>query len=185
MSEIRVASRYAKSVIDLAEEKGILEAVHDDMLLFQNTCDNSMELKLMLRNPIINHDVKLKVLRLIFSGKVNQLTLAFFEILTKKKRESSLYAIAKAFHYQYNEKMLVESALVTTPFELTEELRQRFREEAARISGKKVELKEKVNPELIGGFILQVRDRQIDTSIGSRLKELKVKFSENPYIREF
>jgi F-type H+-transporting ATPase subunit delta len=185
MSEIRVASRYAKSVIDLAEEKGILESVYQDMLLFQNTCDNSMELRLMLRNPIINHSVKLSVLRRVFEGKVNPLTLAFFEILTKKHRESSLYAIAKEFHYQYNEKMLIESAIITTPFELTEELRQRFKEEASRISGKKVELKEKINPELIGGFILQVRDRQVDTSIGSRLKELRIKFSENPYIREF
>ncbi len=168
MSEIKVASRYAKSLIELAEEKDILHLVHDDIQLFQNTCDG-----------------RLKVLRRIFADKVNKMTIAFFEILTKKQREDLLYVIAKEFHAQYNEKMHIESAMVITPFPLTDELRTSLREEAERISGKKVELKEKVDAELIGGFILQIRDRQIDTSISSRLKELRVKFSENPYVREF
>ena len=185
MSEIKVASRYAKSLIELAEEKDILHLVHDDIQLFQNTCDGSMDLKLMLKNPIISREAKLKVLRRIFADKVNKMTIAFFEILTKKQREDLLYVIAKEFHAQYNEKMHIESAMVITPFPLTDELRTSLREEAERISGKKVELKEKVDAELIGGFILQIRDRQIDTSISSRLKELRVKFSENPYVREF
>jgi len=185
MSEIRVASRYAKSLIELAEERGVLHEVHEDIQLFQHTCEGSMDLKLMLKNPIISREAKLKVLRRIFESRVNKLTIAFFEILTKKQREGLLYGIAKEFHAQYNDKMQIESALVTTPFELTEELRAALKAEAEKIAGKKVELKEKVNPELIGGFILQIRDRQIDTSINSRLKELRVKFSENPYIREF
>lgn len=185
MSEIRVASRYAKSLIELAEEKGILNEVHENIMLFQNTCDTSMDLKLMLKNPIISREAKLNVLRRIFESKVNKLTLSFFEILTRKQREDLLYVIAKEFHAQYNEKMQIESALVTTSFELTAELRAALQAEAEKIAGKKVDLKEKVDPELIGGFILQVRDRQIDVSISSRLKELRVKFSENPYIREF
>jgi F-type H+-transporting ATPase subunit delta len=185
MSEIKVAARYAKSLIELAEEKGVLNEINDDIQLFQHTCEGSMDLKLMLRNPIISREAKLNVLRRIFEGRVNRITLAFFEILTKKQRESLLYVIAKEFHAQYNEKMQIESAVVTTPFELTEELRTALREEAERIAGRRVELKEKINPELIGGFVLQVRDRQIDTSIHSRLVELRVKFSENPYIREF
>jgi F-type H+-transporting ATPase subunit delta len=185
MSEIRVASRYAKSLLELAEEKGVLEEVHNDMQLFSNTCDNSRELKLMLRNPIIGHDVKLKALRRIFSDKFHPMTLSFFEILTKKQRENLLAVIAKEFHKQYNVLMKIESALVTTPFELTEDLRASFRKAVEEISGKQVELKEKVNPELIGGFVLQINDRQIDTSISSRLKELRIKFSENPYVKEF
>ncbi|TAH20737.1 MAG: ATP synthase F1 subunit delta [Cytophagales bacterium] len=185
MSEIRVASRYAKSLIELADEKGVLDEVHENILLLQDTCDGSVDLRLMLKNPIISREAKLNVLRRIFEGKINKLTLSFFEILTKKQREDLLYVIAKEFHAQYNEKMQIESALVTTPFELTAELRAALQAEAEKIAGKKVDLKEKVNPELIGGFILQVRDRQIDTSINSRLKELRVKFSENPYIREF
>jgi F-type H+-transporting ATPase subunit delta len=185
MSEIRVASRYAKSLLELAEEKGVLEQVHEDMLLFTNTCDNARSLKLMLRNPIINHDVKLKALRRLFTDKVNQITLAFFEILTRKHRENLLEVIAKDFHRQYNVKMSIDNALVTTPFELTDELRASFKKAVKEISGREVELKEIVNPELIGGFILQINDKQVDTSISSRLKELRVKFSENPYIREF
>jgi F-type H+-transporting ATPase subunit delta len=185
MSEIRVASRYAKSLLELAEEKGALETVHNNMQLFSNTCDNSRELKLMLRNPIINHEVKLKALRRLFSDKFHTITLSFFEILTKKQRENLLDVIAKEFHKQYNALMKIENALVTTPFELTEDLRASFRKVVEEISGKQVELKEKINPELIGGFVLQINDKQIDTSISSRLNELRMKFAENPYIKEF
>ncbi|MCU0389530.1 MAG: ATP synthase F1 subunit delta [Thermoflexibacter sp.] len=185
MSEIRVATRYAKSLIELAEEKGVLESINNDMLLFTNTCDKARDLKLMLRNPIINRDAKLKSLNRIFANHFNQITLAFFDILVKKHRESILDVIAKEFHRQYNEKMHIENAVITTPFVLTDELRNSFMAAVEELSGRKVELKEKINPELIGGFVLQINDKQIDTSISSRLKELRVKFSENPYIREF
>lgn len=185
MSEIRVAARYAKSLLELAEEKGILDTINSDMLLFSNTCDSARDLKLMLKNPIISRDVKLKSLNLIFANQFNKMTLAFLDILVKKHRESILDVIAKEFHRQYNEKMKIENALVTTPFVLTDDLRASFQKAVEEISGKKVELKEKVNPDLIGGFVLKINDKQIDTSISTRLKELRVKFSENPYIREF
>jgi F-type H+-transporting ATPase subunit delta len=48
-----------------------------------------------------------------------------------------------------------------------------------------VELEERVDKDLIGGFVLNVGDRQVDASVRSRLKALKLKFSENPYIKEF
>ena len=185
MSEIRVAARYAKSLLELAEEKGVLDAVHNDMQLFSNTCENARDLKLMLKNPIINRDVKLKSLKRIFADRFSQITFAFFDILVKKQRESILDVIAKEFHRQYNEKMKIENAFITTPFALTDELRASFLKAVEELSGKRVELKEKINPELIGGFVLQINDKQIDTSISTRLKELRVKFSENPYIREF
>jgi F-type H+-transporting ATPase subunit delta len=185
MSEIRVAARYAKSLLELAEEKGVLDAVHSDMQLFSMTCENARDLRLMLKNPIINREIKLKSLNRIFANQFNQMTFAFFDILVKKHREAILEAIAKEFHRQYNEKMKIENALITTPFALTDDLRASFLKAVEALSSKKVELKEKVNPDLIGGFILQINDKQIDTSISSKLKELRVKFSENPYIREF
>ena len=185
MSEIRVAARYAKSLLELSEEKGVLDTVHSDMQLFSNTCEQARDLRLMLRNPILSRDIKLKSLNRIFANQFNKITFAFFDILVKKQRESILESIAKEFHRQYNEKMQIENALITTPFALTDELRASFLRAVEEISGKKVELKEKINPDLIGGFVLQINDKQIDTSISSRLNELRVKFSENPYIREF
>ena len=185
MSEYRIASRYAKSLLDLADEKGALEDVNKDMLMFSQLADENRELTLMLKSPIITHDKKLNILNQLFSGKVNDLTLAIFQILTRKHREGYLPAIAKEFYHQYNVKKGIEEATVTTTFALNDTLREEFETVVKKISGKKVALSEKVDEELIGGFVLKIGDRQIDDSVSARLRALKVKFSKNPYVKEF
>jgi F-type H+-transporting ATPase subunit delta len=182
MSDYRVASRYAKSLIDLASEKGILEEVHNDMLLFSKTCKVSREFELILKNPIINHAKKLSILRAIFGGKVNALSMAIFEITTRKNREAILSSMAASFHDQYNKMKNVEVANITTAIPLEATYRTEIENYLAKTSGKKVEIVEKVDADLIGGYILRVEDRQIDNSIKARLQELKQKFSDNPYI---
>ena len=94
--------QYAKSLLMLAQEQKSLDAVHDDMVLFSKTCEESRELKLILENPIVSHGKKLDILNGIFGGKVNDLTIAIFNIITRKNREAILYSISKEFHFQYN-----------------------------------------------------------------------------------
>ncbi len=185
MSDIRINSRYAKSLLGLAEEKGVLEEVHQDMLLFSKTIGENRDFSNMLKNPIIKHDKKLKILKAIFSGKVHPMTISIFEIISRKNRESFLAGIADEFHSQYNVNKRIEEAKVTTTFPITPELRAQFRQIVERISGKSVELTEVVDEDIIGGFILQIDDRQIDDSINTKLKELRSKFSKNPYIKEY
>lgn len=184
MSEYRVAYRYAKSLIDLSVEKGILEEVHQDMQLFDRVVSGNRDFYLMLRNPIINHGKKLSVLTALFSGKVNNLTEEFFKIITRKGRESYLPGIAREFHVQYNAKMGIAKAMVTTTFPLTDDLRQQFTKIVKDISGKEVELTESVDESLLGGFLLRIGDRQIDETISSKLKKLKKEFSNNSYVKE-
>ena len=185
MSEYRIASRYAKSLLDLADEKGVLEDVNKDMLMFSGLASENRDLVLMLKSPVVAHDKKLAVLNKVFTGKVNELTLAIFQILTKKHREAYLPAIATEFHHQYNVRKGIEEATVTTTFALDAALRKEFEGIVAKISGKKVELTEKVDENIIGGFVLKIGDRQIDDSLSSKLSALKLKFSQNPYVKEF
>jgi F-type H+-transporting ATPase subunit delta len=185
MSEFRVASRYAKSLLDLAQEQGKLEEVNRDMQLFEKVGKENREFLLLLKNPIITHDKKLSILRAIFKGRVNDLTLAMFEIIVKKQREAILFSVSKEFHNLYNIVKGIENAEVISVTPLTEQLRSRFKEIIKREFGKEVELHEKVDKELIGGYILKVGDKQIDESIKGKLQTLKRQFSFNtPYIRE-
>ena len=65
-------------------------------------------------------------------------------------------------------------------------MRKEFETLAAKYADKQqVELVEKVDPDMIGGFVLNVGDRQVDASLKNKLKALSVKFSQNPYIKEF
>lgn len=182
----RVAARYVKSLLGLAVEQNALEAVHKDMQLFANACENSRDLVSLLKSPIIKHDKKRAVLDKIFRGKVHELTHAIIDIITRKNREPLLPEIAASFHYAYNEYKGIGKASVITPVPLDAKLRKEVEAIAQKLSQKKeVELQEKIDADLIGGFVLNVGDQQIDASIKSKLKSLKVKFSENPYVKEF
>jgi F-type H+-transporting ATPase subunit delta len=186
MADIKVASRYVKSLLELAVEQGALDQVHDDMLLFSKVCRENHNFTLMLKSPVIRHDLKRSILQKLFAGKVHKLTLAILEILTHKNREALLPAIATEFHNAYNTYKGIGTATITTTSPMDSKLRSEIETLVKKLSDRKnVELEEKVDKELIGGFILNVGDKQIDASIKSKLKSLKMKFSENPYIKEF
>jgi F-type H+-transporting ATPase subunit delta len=182
----KVASRYAKSLIELAIEQNALEAVHHDMQLFAKVCDENRAFTMMLRNPVISHFKKRDILTAVFGSKVHSLTAAIFDIITRKNREPLLPEIAKEFHKAYNKFNGIERATVTTVLPLELKQREEVSSLVQQISGKtEVELFETTDEEIIGGFLLTIEDRQIDATIKSKLKALQLKFSKNPYIKEF
>lgn len=186
MQESRVASRYAKSLLELAKERGVLEQVHNDMASFVRINNENPQLARVLKNPIIPHFKKAAILKSLLEGKFDSLSLAMFELVTKKGREGYLYSLAKEFQIQYRLLKGIQSAEVTTTFPLTEDQKSNFIAIVKKISGKDtIELKETVKPEIIGGYILSVGDRQIDQSVKSKINSLKNKFSDNPYISKY
>lgn len=185
MQESRAASRYAKSLLQLAQEKNVLDFVVHDMDLFAKTCDANRSFVTTLGSPIINHDKKLTILKKLFEGKVNPLTISFFEIIVRKNREALLPQIAKEFNAQYLELKGVLSGEVVTPFPISDELRNQFKGIVSNAYGKDVVLKEKVDKDIIGGFVLKVGDKQIDESVKSKLQKLKNKFKDNSYVAKY
>lgn len=178
MGAARIAFRYAKPLLELAEEKKVLEDVKSDLQNFSDLCQSNRDLVLTLKSPIIPHLKKAQILQLVFKGKVNNLTSSFFEIVTKKNREDLLPDIAHQFLTLYNEKLGFQEATVTTTLELDEGARQSFKKLVTDISGKKPILQEHVDPDLIGGYVLSLGDRQIDDSVSGKLKDLKLKFQK-------
>ncbi|MCV9388679.1 ATP synthase F1 subunit delta [Reichenbachiella ulvae] len=184
MSEHRIATRYAKSLLELASEKGILEEIAKDMESFTAVCKESRDLFLMIKNPIVVHGKKLTILEKIFQGKVNEMTLAFFKLLTRKKRESYLPEVAKAFTELYYEHKGIIESTITTVAPISADIRKEVEAIVKKITNKEVVLTEKINEDLIGGFVLKIGDRQIDYSISSKLRELKLKFSQRNFVSQ-
>lgn len=184
MSEFRVASRYAKSLIELANEKGILEEVHNDMQLFSKVVSQNRDFQLLLQNPVVKPDKKLAILNGVFKGKVQELTLAFFSIVARKQRESHLEFIAASFEEQYNTIKGIVKAQVTSALPLTANLREQLVGKLAAEYGQKIQLQEIIDPSLIGGFVLKVGDKQIDSSVKNSLRKLRNEFKDNPYINK-
>jgi len=177
MSELTVATRYAKSIIDLAEEKKSLEEIKKDMELFSETLKGSHELQAVLANPIIGHSRKIKILEAIFGSKINKMTDSFFKIMVNKSRAGVLYATANEFINQYNIIKHISRAYVTSAAPLSEENQKTIKAELEAATGGKIELHTKVDAGLIGGFVLTIGDRQIDTSISSSLIRLQNDFA--------
>lgn len=185
MVNTRVASRYAKSLLQLAIERNIVDQVYQDMVFFREICELNRDFVLMLRNPIISHDKKKAVLYSIFEKKVTPSTLAIFDIITRKNREKYLPAIAESFMIQYRQHKGIEKAILTTAVQITPEQRSKFSKEASRMTGKTIELEERIDPSIIGGYILQIGDQQIDNSVEAKLKEMSYDFSETSYIKAY
>jgi len=182
MASSRVASRYARSLIGLAKGKSLLPQVAEDMTLVAKIASENPLFAKVMANPIIGHDKKLGILNSIFKGRVNDLSFSLFSIITTKNRETHLVSIAQAFLDQYREMQGIEVAEVTTTFPLTDSIKADFLNMISKKEHKKIELREKVDKDILGGYVLKIGDRQIDESIKSKLLKLKSKFKDNPYI---
>lgn len=179
MSNSRVARRYAKPLIGLADEQGKLDVVKQDMEMFVSLCDESKDLANMLKSPIIPHQKKLSILEAIFKGKIDDLTFSIFEILVKKNREAVLIEVGRSFLELYNSLKGIVKATVTTAIKIENDTLEDFRKLVKQISGMDVALDQQVDPNVIGGFKLKIADKQIDETIQSKLKDLKLKFTTN------
>ena len=172
-----IAYRYAKALIDLAIEQKVVEEVNNDMTLFEEVCNENKEFQSVMANPIVRHDKKKSILKSIFKSRVNPVTYSIFDVLTRKNRENLIYPISKEFQKLYVQLNKIEQATVTTVEELDEAQRAEFIKIVKEASGKAVQLEEKLDSELIGGYVLRVGDTQIDTSIRKKINDLRLELA--------
>jgi len=178
MSELTVAIRYAKALIDLAEEQNSVEVMKADMDLFHHTLRVNAELKAVLANPIVSHSKKINILDAVFGEKVNKLSIMFFKLMINKGRGEVLYETAQVYKDMYDEKNHIVKAKVVSAAELSEVNKSKMISDIKAATGGEVHLDARVDPSLIGGFVLTVGDRQVDTSISTDLKKLKKEFAQ-------
>lgn len=178
MSDFKVATRYAKSLLNLAEEQNLLEEIKADMTLFVQTLRANSTLNAVLRNPIVSPIKKTAILLAVFTTKVQPVTLAFFKIIVDKMRSEILFETAKEFIEQYNQKKNIVKAVIVSAVVLSESNREEVMDVVKKATAGEVILEEKIDPKLIGGFILTVGDRQFDTSILNTLSKLKKVFEQ-------
>jgi F-type H+-transporting ATPase subunit delta len=183
MPNPRLATRYAKSLLDLAVEKGQLEEVYADMQWLQSVCKSNRDFVNVLKSPVITGDKKIKILGAVAGDKFSTLTTAFNALLVKKTRESNLPEIAQAFITQYKEYKNIYTVRLTTAVPISEAVKNAIIEQVKKSGGfENIELEEKVDKNIIGGFVLQVGDQLVDASIIYDLKAIAKQFENNDFI---
>ena len=185
MEGTRAAIRYAKALLNLAKEHGLHEEVNENMLLIVNTIDESKDLQVMLKSPIIKTEIKKNVLNSIFESYINDLSKGLLKLLIENKRIELLRLVAKQYTVIFDFLMGYEVATVTTAIPLTPEMEKEIFEKINKLTSKEVSIKNIVNPEIIGGFILRIEDMQYDASILNKFKSLKKEFNKNLYLPNY
>lgn len=183
MSVQRIASRYAKSLIELSQEQGKLDRVLEDLESFKAVAANR-DFYLLMKSPIVNADKKLSVIKALFEGRYDDLTLAFLRILITKGREMYLPEISEEFLHQYKKIKHVSTVKVTTAKPMSAEALEALRKklEASTETDDKVEIETAVDESLIGGFVLEFDDKIYDASVQQKLDELKRGFKNNLFL---
>jgi len=185
MQSPRLAGRYAKSLVDLAQERGELELVYKDMQYLQQVVKQSREFVTLIKSPVIKADKKNAILDAVSKDKVSEMTKGFNRLLVLKGRESVLPEIVNAFIDQYNVIKGISRVKLTTAVEPSEEMKRAIKQKLAVEAGLAlIELETKVDPAIVGGFILEFNNNKVDASILRDLKDIRKQFLDNHYVQK-
>lgn len=183
MNNPRLAGRYAKSLLDLAVEKNMLESVYEDATGLLRSIKGSAELGSLLKSPVIKADKKLAILHTLLAGKVGQMTLLFIDLLVRKGREATLVEILNAFVDGYNKLKGINKITLKTASPLSENLQQAIVGKIQSETGmQNIQLLTAVDESIIGGFVLEYESNLVDASIRRYLKDVKSQFKNNDYL---
>ena len=172
----RAAIRYAKAILDIAIVNKTAEAVNNDMKAIIAATSENAELKDFFANPTIKGEVKLNVVKEVFSSVQNE-TNGLFQLLLANKRFEILPAVASQYLAQFDKANGIETAIVTTAFPITAEIEAQVLNKLKEFSNGTITIKNVVDSSIIGGFVLRMGDKQYNASVANKLQQLKREFS--------
>lgn len=174
----KVAARYAKSLIDLAQEQDKLDTLLEDVKSFHLLTQNR-DFYNLIKSPVVPASKKHQIIEVLMKGKVDEMMLAFVNILIRKGRESALPEITDEFIRQYREINHISTVKLTSATELSGALLEDIKRELAQsgVTEQEIILTTHVDPKLIGGFILEFDGRIYDGSVAHKLFQVRKKFS--------
>jgi F-type H+-transporting ATPase subunit delta len=178
MNSSRISVRYAKAIFNSAIEKKILNEVYQDMIFITELC-KLPEMKELLSSPIIVPTKKKNILHKVTENNIQKISLSLLDLVVKNGRENYLLAIAREFIRKTKEYNGITESVLTTAVKVNEKIKKQVIDLIAGIFKTKVELKEMVDKDIIGGFILRVEDNYIDASIRNKLRKIEKELKGN------
>lgn len=172
MDQSAITVRYAKAFFSLSKEKNLQETLKSDMELIFSVCEKSSDFILLLENPVVKTMKKIELFTLIFNGKIHSHTLNFLKLIAENKRETHIPGICRNFLYFTRKAQNISTAVLTTASEMEIDTVKKIEKLMEKELGTKIELSTKVNPNIIGGMILRLEDKQCDASVATRLKKI-------------
>ena len=180
----RAAQRYAKAVLSLTQDQHKTEAVNAEMMLVFNAVSDNENLSKALKSPAVTPKEKRKLLQSIFKD-TGEITQNLFNVLLENKRIDILDEVAKKYTSLYNEMNNIRTATVTTAVPLTPEMEQKILKKVKELTGGNASLKNEIDENILGGFILRVGDMQYNASISGNLNRLERNFKNAGRVQNY
>jgi F-type H+-transporting ATPase subunit delta len=169
----KVSEPYAEALLSLAQANDTLKETTNDMNIVSQFLVNSSDLTKFLANPLITRGAKKNVVKDVLGEQVSADTLKFLLLLVDRSRISLLNGIAQKFLELSYKQESIAIAKVTSSVQLSAEQQQNIAEKLKSISGaKQIKLALKVDPNLIGGFTVEIGSKLIETSIRGQLRQI-------------
>jgi len=183
MNESKISVRYSRALFQIAVERKLLDKVSSDMLFISEVCKIN-EVKEVLDSPIIVPSKKKKIFHSFLEKNIENITLELVDLLIKNGRESFLPAVARVFRDETLKYKGITETFLTTAVPVNDKVRKQISEMISSVFKTKVELKETVDKDIIGGFILKVNDNFIDGSIRNKLRKIRKDLSVRKGVAE-
>ena len=185
MKNTLLIRRYAKAFLEYAIENKMTEQGLADLELLTATLQSHRELRNILSQPFLSKEKKENIINRIFEGKISDKTLNFIKLMLDKNRHEIIPMILVPYRELYNEYKNIAEVTITTAVKIDEPTQQKliwFVKD--KINGN-VQIINKIDKNIIGGFIINYLDYQYDRSIRNELKSLQGLFDENLYIKGY
>ncbi len=165
--------RYAKALLALAQENNILERSYADMQLVHGAFAGNKELAAVLKSPVTRLSKKSRIISKLFENRIHPLILKYIQIIMRKQRGFMLEGIASVYQEVYKQHLGIARVEVITAVPMDDTLRRQAMDAATRLTDHEIEFDEKVNPAIMGGFIIRIGEKQYNASVYDRLVKLK------------
>ena len=170
-----ISDRYASALYELATEKKVLDTVLNDLLNLKTILKENKELSLVIKSPLISSPDKLNIFNsLLEKIKANELTNTFLKVIEKNKRFSNLVSIISQFININSHKRGDVLADITSANELNDDQKTNITNQLKSILGDKLSLNFDVDKNIMGGLIVKVGSKMIDTSLSNKINKLKI-----------
>ena len=174
-----ISDRYASALYDLVAEKKIVDPVLEDLTFLQKCILENKDLKLLVKSPLIISSDKLNIFEKILSKKkVDVLTNTFLKVISSNKRFAKLSSIISQFININSQKRGDVLADVTSAEELSDNQKKEITDQLKSTLGKKLSLNFFVDKKIIGGLIVKVGSKMVDSSLATKINKLRIAMGE-------
>jgi F-type H+-transporting ATPase subunit delta len=173
MKRSEVAVRYAKALFDIAEEKGTVEAVNQELGAFSEAVSKNPIVLKLVRNSAVSTKEKELFLEKILNGKASPLVLNFLKVLLNKKRLADLGIIQLEFQRIFEQKQGIKEISVISAVPLSESFKTRLSAHLSKTLKTKIRMLSEVRPKILGGIILRFGHHQYNASFRNRLETIR------------